>query len=225
MSSLPIPASATAWWNLFELFLFFAVIAGGIVLGIMVFFIAKYRYREGKPENQILKSESRHRVREAILLAMLSGILLFSLTIVSYRVAYADRYPPLAYSQNAASLNIQVTAFQWDFSFKYPNNVTTLGECRVPSGSTVLFNVTSTDVFHNFGLPDFKLKIDAIPGMHNTLWITAPQVGVNSTVSYPIMCYELCGDGHTFMHATLIVMDPDSFNTWLTQAGANQTGA
>ena len=225
MTSQPIPASATAWWNLFELFLFFAVIAGGIVLGIMVYFIAKYRYREGKPESPIMTQASRHRVREAILLAMLSGILLFSLTIVSYRVAYAERYPPLAYTQNAASLYIQVTAFQWDFSFTYPNNVTTLGECRVPAGYTILFNVTSSDVFHNFGLPDFRLKIDAIPGMHNTLWITTPQLVGNANLTYPIVCYELCGDGHTYMHATLTVMDPTAFSLWLTQTAANQTGA
>jgi cytochrome c oxidase subunit 2 len=225
MSSQPIPASAAAWWNLFDLFLFFAVIAGGIVIGMMIFFVNKYRYREGRPEPILKLPSPRSRAREAILMAMLSGILLFSLAIVSYRVAVADRYPPLAYTQNAASLYIQVTAFQWDFRFTYPNNVTTLGVVRVPSEDTVLFNVTSTDVFHNFGLPDFKLKIDAMPGMYNTLWITTPPLDGHTELNYTIVCYELCGVGHGYMHATLIVMDPTAFSQWLNQASLNQTGA
>jgi cytochrome c oxidase subunit 2 len=226
LSANPVPASATAWWNLFDLFLFFAVIGGGIVVGLMIYLVLKYRCREGQVQIVAKSTSPRHHVRDAILLAMLSGILLFSLSIVSYRVAFSDRYPQLAYTQNSASLYVQVTAFQWDFSFKYPNNVTTVGECRVPSGSTVLFNVTSTDVFHNFGLPDFKLKIDAMPGMYNTIWITAPPLNGQTELHYPIYCYELCGEGHTQMHATLTVMDPNAFTQWLDQAkmNMNQTG-
>ncbi len=217
--SQPIPQSATAWWNLFYLFLFFGVLAGGTVVGLMLYFIHKYRYKEGHSEGEYEPSPLRFRVREAVILASLSGILLFSLAIVSYRVVIQMQYPP----PGSESLVIHVTAFQWAFKFAYPNNVTTVGAVRVPAQELVLFNVTSSDVMHNFGLPAFKLKIDAIPGVYNALWITSPALGGQSELRYQIRCYELCGSGHSFMMATLIVMDSSAFSTWLNQMAQNQT--
>ncbi len=108
------------------------------------------------------------------------------------------------------SLVIKVTAFQFNFRFEYPNGVQTVGECRIPAGKAVVFNVTSIDVYHNFGLPDFKMKIDAIPGRYNTLWIVAPPLDGATERRYTIRCYEMCGMGHTEMVATLIAMDPAS---------------
>lgn len=220
--SQPIPPSATAWWNLFYLFLFFAVLAGGIVLGIMIYFIRRYRYREDRPETTFEFPPLRFRVREAIILASLSGILLFSLSIVAYRVVVQSQYNPPP--PGTEFLTMRVTAFQWAFKFTYPNNVTTLGEVRVPSGQMVLFNVTSSDVMHNFGIPAFKLKIDAIPGVYNTLWVTTPPVQDNATFQYQIRCYELCGAGHTNMMGTLTVMNATHFTLWLAEMGLNQTG-
>lgn len=220
--SQPVPPSATAWWNLFNLFLFFGILAGGLVVGLMAYFIHKYRYREGQPETTFELSTLRFRVREAVILASLSGILLFSLAIVSYRVVIQSQYnPPLPGTEYLA---VHVTAFQWAFKFTYPNNVTTLSEVRVPANESILFNVTSTDVMHNFGIPAFKLKIDAIPGVYNFLWITTPPVQGNATLQYQIRCYELCGSGHSYMLGTLTVMEANHFALWLSQA-SNQTGA
>jgi cytochrome c oxidase subunit 2 len=112
-----------------------------------------------------------------------------------------------------------VTAFQWAFKFTYSNGVTTLGTVNVPSNSSIIFNVTSIDVMHNFYLVDYRVSIDAIPGMHNIIWINTPQLEGNSQLNYTIRCKELCGSGHVDMIAKLVVMDPPSFNTWLN----NQT--
>ncbi len=213
--SQPVPDSATAWWNLFSVFLFFGVIAGGIVVSIMIYFVRKYRYKEGQPEIRFEPSPLRFRVREAIVLASISGILLFSLAIVSYRATYNIEFP----QEQGNSLTIDVIAFQWAFKFQYPNNFTTLGQCPVPSQRLVIFNVTSSDCFHNFALPDFKLKIDAIPGVYNTLAITPPSVGVGSQLNYTIRCYELCGVGHSFMNASLNVMEANAFDQWLNMTG------
>ena len=77
---------------------------------------------------------------------------------------------------------------------------------------------------HNFGLHDFKLKIDAIPGRYNIVWITAPDVSGNDTLTYQIRCYELCGTGHTYMIGSLVVMSPTAFDQWVIQNTANMTG-
>ncbi len=206
----PRPPSALVWWGLFQYFLYLSLIAGSIVLGYMVYFLRRYREKgeaEGfKPHHAAF----RVRLRETILFASISAVILLSLAVVSTRDSVAIMNPPTA----GDTLTIDVTAFQWAFKFSYPNNVTTIGECRIPSGIPVIFNVTSIDVMHNFGLPAFRLRIDAIPGRYNTIWVQIPtQDGINGT-QYQIRCYELCGTGHTYMTGNLTVMDPDSFAAW-----------
>ena len=218
--SQPIPPSATDWWNLFGLFFYIGLVAGAVVVAAMVYFVAKNRRRKGQPEFNPTEELSRSRAREAVVFASISIVLLLSLAIGSYRLTTSFQYPPPA----SQSLVVEVTAFQWNFRFQYPNGVTTTGECYVPANKPIIFNVTSTDVMHNFGLADFKQKIDAIPGRYNTVWITTPPLSGNKELNYTIRCYELCGTGHTYMIATLTVMDPNAFDQWLTnQTATNMT--
>jgi cytochrome c oxidase subunit 2 len=226
--SQPVPSSAAVWWNLFQFFLYIGIAAGATVIGYMVYSVYKYRYREG--QNRVesedtegekkAKSEPTFRVqysshtRLAITFAIISGVILFGLAAYSFPLTTSIQYPPPA----SESLLIKVTAFQWSFRFEYPNGVTTVAVCRIPAGKPVIFNVTSSDVMHSFGLPDFRLKIDAIPGRYNTLWITAPTLNGQNEANYTIRCYELCGVGHTYMIANLIVMQPNAFNEWLANA-------
>ncbi len=214
--SQPVPESASNWLNLFSLFLVLALIAGGIVVSILIYYIYKYRYKEGQPEPTFEPSPLRFRVREAIILASLSGIMLFGLAIVSYKVSSNIMFPP----SDPNALTVNVYARQWQFNFTYPNNKSIVDFCYVPAETTVIFNVTSIDVFHNFALPDFRLKVDAIPGVYNTLWIKSPGLQGNPQLQYDIRCYELCGTGHSFMSAKLVVQDNATFTGWLT----NSTG-
>jgi cytochrome c oxidase subunit 2 len=116
-------------------------------------------------------------------------------------------------------LVIKVTAFQWDFRFEYPNGVTTVGEVYVPANTTVEFNVTSSDVMHNFYLVEFRVSVDAIAGRYNAIWVTTPGLDGNSELTYHIECKELCGIGHTYMRAQMEVISPTAFDQWLS----NQT--
>ncbi len=213
--SQPMPPSAVDWNNLFNLAAYIAVVAVAVVAGVMVFFVIKFRERKGQlifiPQVGLSKS----RARETVVFAAISIILLASLTVASYRLTPNARFPPPV----SQSLVIKVTAFQWDFRFDYPNGVYTLGECFVPASKSIIFNVTSSDVMHSFGLMDFRVKIEAIPGRYNIIGITTPALDGNSQLNYTIRCYELCGVGHTFMDANLTVLDPTVFESWLN----NQT--
>ena len=93
------------------------------------------------------------------------------------------------------------------------------GICYVPAEKSIIFNVTSIDVMHGFGLMDFRVKIEAIPGRFNVIGVTTPSLDGNSELNYTIRCYEYCGVGHTDMDASLIVMNPTAFYQWLN----NQT--
>ncbi len=218
--AVPLPPSAADWWNLFHLFLYIGIIAGAVVVGFMVYFTLKNRGEKIREAFKASAELARSRGRDAVVFASISAILLFALAVGSYRMTVDLQNPPSA----SESLTVDVTAYQWSFKFHYPGNVTTVADCRIPSGTPVIFNVTSADVMHNFGLPDFKLKIDAIPGRYNVIWVTAPPVSGNDTLTYQIRCYELCGTGHTYMIGNLIVMSPPSFNLWLNQTATNMTG-
>ena len=127
--SQPMPPTTIDWNNLFNLAAYIAVVAVAIVAGVMVFFVIKYRERKGQPKFIPQIGLSRSRARETVIFASISIVLLLSLTISSYRLTPNARFPPPV----SQSLVINVTAFQWDFRFDYPNGAYTLGECFVPA--------------------------------------------------------------------------------------------
>lgn len=215
--SQPIPASATDWNNLFNLAATIALIALSIVIGAMIFFAIKYHRRKIQQNFIPDFSFKKSRARDSVVFASISIIILVSLVAASYRLTPNARFEPSV----SSSLVIEVTAYQWAFRFDYPNGVTTIGQLNLPGNTTVMFNVTSTDVMHNFYLIEFKVSIEAIPGRYNIFWITTPPVNGNSEFNYDIRCKELCGAGHTFMTATMTVMSQTAYQQWLT----NQTAA
>ncbi len=210
--SQPIPPIASDWNNLFNLALYIALTALAIVVGAMIVFAIKYRERKGQ-QAKILPRIFGGRARDALVFASISFILLFSLSAVS------DRITPNARFSSADSLQIDVSAFQWGWLFYYPNGVSSTNIVNVPENTTVMFNVTSLDVMHNFFLEDFHVSIDAIAGRHNILYVTMPFLNGNSELNYTIRCKELCGVGHAYMIATMHVLSLPDYNQWLS----NQT--
>ena len=215
----PMPPNAADWNNFFNLASYVALTALAVVVAAMVYFIIRYRERKGQPKFIPEKRMSKSRARDAIIFAVISIVILFSVTLAGDRLALNARFPPSA----GQSLVIDVTAFQWGFRFYYPNNVTS-GDLYVPENTTIMFNVTSTDVMHNFGLMDFKVKIDAIPGRYNIIWVTTPPLNGQTEIDYTVRCYELCGSGHTYMVAPMKVVTLTAYSQWLNnQTSTNST--
>src|SRR5207245_289387 len=75
-----------------------------------------------------------------------------------------------------------------------------------PMGQNIRLNVTSADVFHDFGIIGYDIKTDAIPGRTNIIWFYPDSPG-----NFTIQCFELCGAGHAFMKGTLMVMTYSSY--------------
>ena len=69
--------------------------------------------------------------------------------------------------------------------------------------------VRSADVVHGFFIPSFRLKIDAVPGPHNTTWFQATKLG-----SYDIECTVICGVDHSLMLRKVVVVPEDEFKAW-----------
>jgi cytochrome c oxidase subunit 2 len=79
-----------------------------------------------------------------------------------------------------------------------------------------VFKLRSVDVIHSFFVPQFSQKLDAVPGITTTLRVTPTRLG-----TYPAECTELCGAGHSLMRATVRVVTPAAFTTWLAHQRPN----
>jgi cytochrome c oxidase subunit 2 len=125
------------------------------------------------------------------------------------------------------ALPVDLTAMQFAFIFHYPDGDITSGELHIPVDRPVELRMKANDVIHAFWVPQFRLKQDVIPGQPTVLTFTATRAG-----RYPIVCAELCGPYHGGMRSTVVVHEPDEFDSWLSQnrpatvaaAGAAPTG-
>ena len=90
----------------------------------------------------------------------------------------------------------------------------------MPTGRQIKFTVQSDDVIHDFWVPAFRLKIDAVPGINTSLRATPEKVG-----EYPVVCAELCGLGHAAMRQTAHVVEPREFQAFLERRGRSEAQA
>ena len=121
-------------------------------------------------------------------------------------------------ADGAEELVVQAHARQWSWSFTYPQyGVTVRDRLVLPAGQPVRFEITSEDVVHSFWVPAFRLKMDAVPGRTTTLFVTPDRV-ISTRVdpNVRVQCAELCGAGHLAMRAVVEVVDPGSFERFVT---------
>lgn len=117
------------------------------------------------------------------------------------------------------------------------------GEIVLPVGKTVRIRITARDVLHNFYLPQFRVKMDAVPGMP-TYFVFTPEKTTEEyrqelsnyeeyqqpvdpadpespmlweAFEYELACAELCGSGHYSMRRVVRVVSMDEYKTWLNQ--------
>ena len=83
-------------------------------------------------------------------------------------------------------------------------------EVVLPVGQPVKVLLRSLDVLHDFAVPQFRAKMDMVPGMVTYLWFTPTRTG-----SFDLLCEELCGIGHHAMRGRVVVVDEPDYETWL----------
>ena len=118
---------------------------------------------------------------------------------------------------------VQASQFSWRFVYPDENGAAfqggALGDwCRGPTAarcdfttlrlqedSKVRLMVTSTDVIHAFAVPEFGVKMDAVPGKVHEGWIQTPSV--DAPTEFFVQCMEYCGVGHHLMGPSKEAMD------------------
>jgi len=184
-------------------FIFILAIAGFFFVltqGLLIYFAIRYRRKQGEEENTpyITGNHTLEVVWIVIPSLLLVAIFGYGLLV------FVKMRTPLP---NAAE--IQVTASQFTWSFKYPDGRSAANELRVPVGQPVKLIMISRDVIHGFYVPAFRQKQDVLPGSYTYLWLLPKKMG-----SYDIYCSQYCGTGHSVMRGTLIVMPQQEYLTW-----------
>jgi cytochrome c oxidase subunit 2 len=88
--------------------------------------------------------------------------------------------------------------------------VKTSGDLVVPNNRPLYFEMTSADVIHSFYIPGARVKRDIADGFTSRIRFEPNKLG-----SFPIVCTELCGLGHSTMRSTLRVVTPAEFAKWV----------
>jgi cytochrome c oxidase subunit 2 len=117
----------------------------------------------------------------------------------------------------ANAMEVFVVGKQWMWKVQHPEGVREINELHVPIGRPVRITLGSEDVLHDYFIPAFRVKMDAVPGKLTTMWFEATKTG-----TYHIFCAEYCGTKHSGMIGQVIAMTPQDYEAWL--AGGRSTG-
>jgi cytochrome c oxidase subunit 2 len=85
-------------------------------------------------------------------------------------------------------------------------------DLHLPVDRPVKVLLRSIDVLHNFYVPEFRGKMDMVPGMVTYFWFTPTRTG-----QFEVLCAELCGVGHGFMRGYVQVQSEADYQAWLEQ--------
>lgn len=104
---------------------------------------------------------------------------------------------------------IFVVGKQWMWKIQHPDGQREMNELHLAVDTPVKVTVVSEDVIHDFGIPAFRSKIDAVPGRYVSTWYHPTQIGV-----FHIFCDQYCGQGHSQMVGKVHVLSKEDFESW-----------
>jgi cytochrome c oxidase subunit 2 len=195
-------------------------------LGLLVYVMARFNEkRHPQP------TRTTHNTPLEIAWTVLPVLILVAIAIPSFRLLFAQ------YDFPKPDLTITATGNQWYWTYEYPDHGITFDsimvpeadlkegqprlltvdrEVVVPVNKNVIVGLKSNDVIHDWALPSFGVKLDAVPGRLQSTWFRAEREGV-----YYGQCSELCGRNHAFMPIAVRVVSEAEFADWLAKTKAS----
>ena len=195
------------------------------VLGLLVYVMARFNEKRNPDP-----SRTTHNTALEIAWTVVPVLILVAIAIPSFRLLFAQ------YDFPKADLTITATGSQWYWTYEYPDHGITFDsimvpeadlkegqprlltvdrEVVVPVNKNVIVGLKSNDVIHDWALPSFGIKLDAVPGRLQTTWFRAEREGI-----FYGQCSELCGRNHAFMPIAVRVVSEAEFADWLAKTKA-----
>jgi cytochrome c oxidase subunit II len=175
----------------------------GVALTIIYFC---HRYRATSREaNEAADSQVDHSNLLEVTWSAIPLLIVIGLFVVGFKQYVDLRTPP------RAAYEVHATGQRWKWSFEYPEGLSH-PELHVPINKNVRIMIQSVDVIHSLFIPEFRVKMDAVPGRYTDLWFRATKEG-----TFPIYCAEYCGTGHSDMLTRVVVHTPEGFAAWVAE--------
>lgn len=207
-----------------------AIIVAIAVFVLLLLIYVMYRFNE---RSNPTPSKVTHNTMLEVAWTVVPILILVAIAIPSFRLLH------LQYSYPKADLTLKATGYQWYWEHAYPElgitfetrmlddesrqelikqnipaprNLAVDNEVIVPVGKVVNTLVTAAPdgVIHDWTVPSFGSKIDAVPGRVTSTWFKPTIEGV-----FYGQCSELCGKDHAFMPIAVRVVKEEVFNSWV----------
>ncbi|MGB3022942.1 MAG: cytochrome c oxidase subunit II [Methyloceanibacter sp.] len=219
----PIMEQITSFHNYVNFIIVFIAL---FVLGLLIYVMVRFNDKRN-PE----PSRTTHNTALEIAWTVVPVLILVAIAIPSFRLLFAQ------YDFPKADLTITATGSQWFWSYEYPDHgisftsimvqeadlkegqprlLTVDHDVVVPVNKNVIVQVKANDVIHDFAVPSFGVKIDAVPGRLQKTWFRAERTGM-----FYGQCSELCGRNHAFMPIAIHVVSEEEFADWLAKQKAS----
>jgi cytochrome c oxidase subunit 2 len=226
MNSLfPFPENiSTFGGDIDKLFLAVTWITGIVFIAVeltLVIFAIKYRARPGRKAQFIHGND-----RLEFFWTGATFVIVIVLALVS-RPLWNRIKEPMDFPKPDVELAITAKQFEWNVTYPGPDgklgtadDYTRRSQLHMPVNKKILVTLSSEDVIHSFFLPNFRLKQDAVPGMHIKAWFEATKTG-----EYVLGCAELCGLGHYKMKGRVFVHSDAEWQQWQQQQATTALAA
>ena len=226
---------ASNWSGMDETLLLTFWVTGGVFMAVglfMVYCVWRYRYQkdrksEYKPEDKKLEFHLTWITAVGVVALLAPGLVVWNKFVTvpenavkvevmayqwgwNYRLAGEDGILGKTSIQNISDDN------PYGLDLDDPNGKDDLlvedADLHLQLDKPVKVLLRSIDVLHNFYVPEFRAKMDMVPGMITFYWFTPTKTG-----EYEILCAELCGTGHYAMLGTVVVEEESDYSNWLAQ--------
>ncbi|MCH9808124.1 MAG: cytochrome c oxidase subunit II [Alphaproteobacteria bacterium] len=223
----PVTEVARSISEFYDLVNYIIIAVTIFVLGLLLYVM--FAFSESRNPTP---SRTTHHTLLEVVWTVLPIVILVIIAVPSFKLLN------LQYSYPKPDITIKAVGYQWYWSHEYldhggfsfdsymldedglkeraekgldaPRNLAVDNEVVVPVNKVVHVLVTAEDVLHNWTIPAFGSKTDAVPGRLLATWFKAEREGV-----YYGQCSELCGVNHAFMPIAVRVVDDATFNKWI----------
>ena len=208
-------------------------VGGGVFVAVclfMVYCLFKFSYKEGrkaeyKPEDKKLEKILTWATTVGVAALLAPGLIIWSqyvnvpknaleVDVMAWQWGWQYRLP----GEDGKLGTTKVTnindenpfGINPDDPFGQDDVIIQSDVLNIENNRPIKILLRSVDVLHNWYVPQFRSKMDAVPGVVTFYWFEPNKVG-----EYEVLCAEYCGVGHYAMRGTVIVQDKQSYEKWL----------
>lgn len=190
-------------WLYYFIYWTSAAVTVGVVAA-MVYFVVKFRAKS-RSANEKPTATSDHNTTLEITWSVLPMFFMVAFFYFGFKGYLELRTPP----QGAQEVHVQGQKWSWSFTHKNGCQDNVL---HVPVNKPVRLIISSVDVLHSVWIPNFRVKMDAVPGRYTDLWFEATEPG-----EFPLECTEYCGTSHSDMLSKVVVQSQSEYDSYLDE--------